>query len=94
MSYFNNKFNKNKNQCNCPECRGVNIEHFEVDLNLEDPEEVIQHYFEMILEAKTEDEIYTLLHELFNESADYGYKSALIDDIEEKIGFLSSLQEE
>lgn len=93
MSYFKNKFNKN-NQCNCPECRVVNIEHFEVDLNLEDPEEVIQHYFEMILEAKTEDEIYTLLCGLFNESADYGYKSALIDEIEEKIGFLSSMQEE
>lgn len=96
MSYFKNKFNKN-NQCNCPECRGIpniDVQEMVVDLELDDPDDIVDHYFEMVKEAETEEEILDLLHELFEESVSYGYKLAMIEDLGEKIQILNTLNKE
>ena len=98
--FFDELFNKNKKSCNCPQCRGVpleeddiDVESMLVDVELENPEEIVQMYFNSIKEvAETEEEVYMMLMGLFFEGTEFGRKEGLLGDIQAKIVELNNMQ--
>lgn len=50
-----------------------------------------ENYFNAIVEAETVQEVYDLVHALFEEAEEYGFKSAVASDIEHKISILREI---
>lgn len=97
--FFDELFNSHEQPCYCGKCRDIfeddtEIESFEVDVELEDPEEIINEYFELLSDADTPDDVYQLLTMIFFEGVEYGTKDELINDIRVKLQILNDLQSE
>lgn len=96
--FFDELFNKrNSPKCNCHHCRmgsiqDLDVEETIIDIELEDPEEVILDYFDSIKEADSEEEVIQLLTHLFNEAAYFGQKEGLLSDIQLKVDMLNFLE--
>lgn len=92
MSWNGFNFN-NKNQCNCPECRGVtDINHTEIDVYIDDSNDIINDYFEIVKDSQSEEELYEILVEFYNAAVENTYKQVLLDEINEKVAMLSGFQ--
>jgi excinuclease UvrABC ATPase subunit len=89
-----NGFNfSDENQCNCPECRGVtDINHMEIDVYIDDPNDIIDEYFEIVKDAQSEEELYDILVEFYNAAVDNTYKQVLLNEINEKVAMLNDVQ--
>lgn len=97
--FFDDKFNKNKQPCNCPSCRGVrpmddeiDAEAMTIDVEIPDPQEIVAEYFAMISQADSPEEVFEILNGLFYEGVEFGAKEELLDDIQLKIEMLNALQ--
>ena len=92
MSWNGFNFN-NKGECNCPECRGVSeVQQMYVDIEIIDPDEIINEFFEEIKKARSEDELFRLLTEFHDTVYTNTYKEFLIDELNEKINALHALE--
>jgi len=92
MSWNGFNFN-NKGECNCPECRGVSeVQQMYVDIEIIDPDEIINEFFEEIKNARSEDELFRLLTEFHDTVYTNTYKEFLIDELNEKINALHALE--
>ena len=78
MAFYN--FN-NPDQDNSEEMDQA--EFMSADININDPQETIDNYFELFLNANSEDEIYELVTELYGEAHTDGYKSSLLSHLQD-----------
>jgi hypothetical protein len=93
MSWNGFNFNNNQDECNCPECRGVSqVEQMYVDISIENPDDIINDFFDEIKEARSEDELFLLLAEFYDAVYKNTYKEFLIDELNEKINTLHVLE--
>lgn len=92
--FFEDKFKKNSQQCNCSSRMGSNIDVNEtiVDIQFEDPNDIIDEYFKQIINVNSEEEIQEMLTNLFYEGVIFGVKEELLDDIQMKVEMLHSLE--
>lgn len=63
----------------------------ELEVEIDDPNEIVDEYFEIIKNASNQNELYNLLIDLFNEGVLYARKFLLLEQIEEKIEELNYL---
>jgi hypothetical protein len=93
MSWNGFNFNNNQDECNCPECRGVSeVQQMYVDIEIIEPDEIINEFFEEIKKARNEDELFRLLTEFHDTVYTNTYKEFLLDELSEKINLLHSLE--
>jgi hypothetical protein len=88
---FNFNSNNEEEKCNCPDCRGVSntdIEHMEIDVNVEDPGELIAEYFELIKMSESEEELFEMLMDFFNEVCYNSHQQFLLDQLNMTINAL------
>jgi len=93
MSWNGFNFNNNQDECNCPECRGVSeVEQMYVDISIENPDDIINEFFDEIKEARNENELFRLLTEFHDTVYTNTYKEFLLDELSEKINLLHALE--
>lgn len=63
----------------------------ELEVEIDDPNEIVDEYFEIIKNASNQNELYNLLIDLFNEGVLHARKFLLLEQIEEKIEELNYL---
>lgn len=63
----------------------------ELEIEIDDPNEIVDEYFKIIKNASNQNELYNLLIDLFNEGVLYARKFFLLEQIEEKIEELNYL---
>lgn len=66
----------------------------ELEVEIDDPNEIVNEYFEIIKNVNNQNDLYELLIDLFNEGVLYSHKSLLLEQIEEKIDKLNYLNVE
>lgn len=77
----------------CGDITDIDVEEMELSYEAINPTEVIDGYFEFLMEhAINEDEIHQALQGLFNEAYMHGVKTTIVADIEAKMSTLNSLQ--
>lgn len=94
MSWNGFGFNSGDEECNCPECRGVNqeLEHVEIDVEIRNPEELLEEYFEAIKNVNSEEELYALLLEFLGEVTANAQKEVHLDEVESKMALIQALE--
>jgi len=63
----------------------------DLEVEIDDPNEIVNEYFEIIKNVNNQNDLYELLIDLFNEGVLYSHKSLLLEQIEEKIDKLNYL---
>lgn len=93
MSWNGFSFNQDNDSCDCPKCRGVQeIEFLKLDIEIEDPQDILDDYFEYIKEARNEEELYGLLTSFFTEVSLHTHKIILLEQVKGKIDLLNDLE--
>ncbi|MGG1664518.1 hypothetical protein [Brevibacillus sp. NRS-1366] len=63
-----------------------------IQINLQDAEDIVAEFFGVIKNAKSEEELYTLLLEFYDEVADNEIKHYIHEDITRKMGDLHQIE--
>lgn len=73
--FFKNKYNEHEH---------FNISRYELDIEFEDPEDIIKDYFDLICNVQSETQLQNYLTELFSVAYSMGVKDILYDEIIDK----------
>lgn len=85
---MNNFFNHNfKNNRLSNDQGNFKVDHY-IDVEIEDPDEIIEMYYEEMINTDSKYKLSTLATSLFYEGMRLGYKEALLDSLEVKMTLL------